>query len=111
MATIDDIRIKLGVDAVDVSTGVNALNKSLDGLRKERTAKVRLSVVPDRGIGDELVDLKKRIAALGTIPISIDPGNFDASAISKKLEDDFRKLPGGGVGVPVRLDTKLTAHV
>src|SRR6266849_6714264 len=101
MATIDDIRIKLGVEAADVQTGVNSLNKALDGLRKERTAQIKLSVTQPRSFTQDLGQLKSQIAALGTIPIRADP-KFDTSAIQKKLDD------GPPLEMAVKLDTNLT---
>jgi len=113
MATIDDIRIKLAVDASEVATGIRRVSSVMDAeLRKKRTAEVTLSLKEnksgERSVDKVLGDLKAKMDKLGQIDVKVGLANFDAAPIAKQLTDDLKGLPGGGVKVPVVLDTNLT---
>ena len=107
MATIDDIRIKLAVDAGQVSTGIRTVSAVMDKeLRKERTAKVILSLTQKNDVDGKIDTLAQKIKDAGKVPVEVNLASFDAAGIKEKLAQDLEGL--GTIPVPVTIDTDLT---
>lgn len=105
MATIDDIRIKLDVDASQVARGVKSAFTQFDAeLRKQRVATVSLSF-KQQNTGNNAIDkqieaVKGKIKGLGRIPIEFTlPDDLNADAVRDKI---------GEIKLPIVLDTSLT---